>query len=73
MILRNTHVKKPFKKCQHPREHWTKKKGKWKIKKAFSSLEEAEEFIVKHKMSQYSAYKCPYCGQIHIGFLKENT
>lgn len=70
MTHHQAHIKKPYKKIQHPREHWTKKKGKWKPKMAFSSLEEAQEFIAKHKMTQYSAYKCPYCGHIHIGFVK---
>lgn len=49
------------------REHYTKKNGKWKVKKSFSIIEDAWEWIKKYKMNGYTPYKCPVCGCIHIG------
>lgn len=55
-----------------PREHYTKKEGRWKPKKFFNSEQDAEEWIRKYKMSGYVAYKCGVCGGWHIGKMINN-
>lgn len=60
--------KVPIKKTNHPRCHWTRKKGSWKPKRSFSSFEEAEAYIKKHRIVKYKAYRCKVCGAIHIGY-----
>lgn len=62
--------KKPN-KVSHPREHWTRKKGAWKVKKSFVSDEDARVYISHHRLGGYRYYKCPYCGGIHIGYVKD--
>lgn len=57
-------------KTSHPRCHWTKKKGNWKVKCSFDSIDEAEAYIRKHRMHKYAAYHCKVCGHIHIGYEK---
>jgi len=55
-------------KHTHYRCHWTKKNGKWKVKRAFKDEEEALDYINVHfKKCGYVAYVCKECGKIHIG------
>lgn len=64
--------KRPLKHNSHPRCHWTKKKGLWKVKKSYKTESEAQEFIDNHNLfkSNYYAYQCQICGFWHIGYKK---
>lgn len=59
-----------------PNQHWnkTKKKSHRKSKRIYSTLEEANTFIKKHKLEEkFIAYICPYCNKIHIGHKQKNS
>lgn len=53
-----------------PKCHWARKKGKWKIKRVYNTLEEAVAEINKYPnlYKRYNAYLCPICNKYHIGY-----
>lgn len=62
-----TTIRKSLKNPPH-RCHFNRK---GKSKQVFISMEEANEYIKKHKMVGEQPYVCTYCNQIHIGKIKE--
>ena len=73
----NPNDRRPVPHALAPREHYTKKNGSWKPKKAFPDEMGAMNFIRTHMYFYdrgYTAYQCSVCNQWHIGFLndKEN-
>lgn len=55
------------------KNHWTSKRGIMVPKKQFRTIEEALEYMDKHKIDKikYTPYVCSDCGMWHIGHLKK--
>lgn len=66
-------MKKPYsiRKSGALHQHWTWKSGVMKAKMQFKTIDEAIEFIHKHRLSnKYHPYICTECGMWHIGHNK---
>lgn len=53
----------PFEKSR-PRQHYT---SNGKSKKTYSTEEEADKYISKHKLTGMVTYYCRVCNKYHIG------
>lgn len=50
-------------KKSYPRRHYNSQK---KTKKQFKTKEEAEEYLEKRKLKDYTIYLCDICSMYHI-------
>ena len=64
-------LRKVIGRNDYPRCHYTRKKHRWKPKVPYVSLQAAKLFIEERKLENSEAYRCPICGQWHIGFHQE--
>nr|DAJ98085.1 MAG TPA: Kruppel-like factor 3 finger, kruppel-like, DNA BINDING [Caudoviricetes sp.] len=74
MIKNRNPLKQPNRHFSPPPCHWTKtERGHWKVKTAYSSEEEAEEWLKLHPklMKQgMKSYQCSICNKWHCGHNK---
>lgn len=64
------HDKRPRPRALLPREHYARKGGVWKPKKAFPDEVSARNYILQHwrMMDEgYQAYECSVCHKWHVG------
>ncbi len=57
-------------KGKPPREHYSKKQGRWKPKQPFSTEHKAKHWLCRHwwlKHDGYTIYRCSICGCWHVG------
>ena len=70
-LKNNFYQKKPVKN-KHKRYHYYKKDGKWKPKMKFNTYQAAEIYLnTINKLEEYNIYRCPYCGNFHIGHISK--
>lgn len=60
--------KRPRAHALLPREHFAKKNGAWKPKRAFASELSARLYLSTQMCAEgYQAYRCTVCGKWHVG------
>ena len=60
--------KRPRAHALLPREHYAKKNGTWKPKRAFPSELSARLYLSTQMCADgYRAYRCTVCGKWHVG------
>ena len=56
-----------------PRQHYNRLNGRRrKAKVSFSSVDEAERYMKKHRLRGMTAYRCNECNMYHIGHLTKS-
>ena len=50
------------------KSHWTRKHNSMRPKLPFDSIQEAQDYIIKHNIPfKYKPYLCSVCNKYHIG------